>query len=316
MRRVILGFCVLLLVLLAAWALGPRVAIDETIHAEEIPSDIDAWIKQQEAAVPDLVAGSEKRIVWANGVGQRSDKVLVYLHGFSSSRQETAPLAENLASALGTNLFETRLTGHGRSEAAMTEASVNDWLNDAMEALAIAQRLGDEVIVIGVSTGGTLAWWLAARAPQQLDKLVLISPNFKLRAGGTELLAGPWGEQITRLLMGEARCFETQNPQQAKYWTECYQTKALQPMFGLLKLVESIPASAVSQPVFAAYSPGDTVVDALYSQARLAELEASQLTTMIVKGANDPKQHVLAGDILSPATTDSLAAAIADFVLQ
>ena len=82
---------------------------------------------------------------------------VVYLHGFSATRQETAPLAECVADSLGANLFETRLAGHGREREPLADVRAEDWLHDAAEALAIAARLGERVIVIGTSTGATLA---------------------------------------------------------------------------------------------------------------------------------------------------------------
>ena len=57
---------------------------------------------------------------------------VVYIHGFSASRMETAPLADTIATALGANLFYARLAGHGRGGAAMGEPSVQDWLADGV----------------------------------------------------------------------------------------------------------------------------------------------------------------------------------------
>lgn len=316
MKKCAVSLGLIVVFLAALWVVGPRVEIDTSIQDISLPDDIGQWLVEREAAFPDMVIGSEKRIVWASGTGVRTKQVFVYLHGFSASRQETAPLAETLASELGANLFETRLTGHGRSAEAMTEASVNAWLNDAAEALAIAERLGDEVIVIGVSTGGTLAWWLAAKEPKRVDKLVLISPNFKVRSDAASLLAGPWGEQLAGLLMGQERCFEPQNALQALYWTECYPSKVLAPMMGLLNMVEGVAAGDINQPVLAVYSPNDIVLNAQYTEQRLSQLDTAQLTRFVVEGSNDPKQHVLAGDILSPDTTEIVRTTIIDYLLQ
>ncbi|MDD4273595.1 MAG: hypothetical protein PHG14_07705 [Desulfobacter postgatei] len=38
----------------------------------------------------------------------------VYIHGFSATRKETAPLSDLVAKTLNANLFYTRLSGHGR----------------------------------------------------------------------------------------------------------------------------------------------------------------------------------------------------------
>ena len=73
----------------------------------------------------------------------------------------------------------------------MAETTVNDWANDNYEALAIGRELGEKVIVIGVSTGGTAATWLSMQ-PESEDVLafVLISPNFGPKDLSAELIIG------------------------------------------------------------------------------------------------------------------------------
>ena len=73
------------------------------------------------------------------------------------------PLPDKVAAALGANLFYTRLTGHGQDGAAMAEGSVNAWINDYAEAIAIGRAIGDKVVVIGTSTGASLATWAASQ---------------------------------------------------------------------------------------------------------------------------------------------------------
>ena len=51
-----------------------------------------------EAAFTDLRPGTNKGIVWQGADRQRRPWAVVYLHGFSASRLETAPLAEVVAS--------------------------------------------------------------------------------------------------------------------------------------------------------------------------------------------------------------------------
>ena len=39
----------------------------------------------------------------------------------------------------------------------MADGSVNAWINDYAEAIAIGRAIGDKVVVIGTSTGASLA---------------------------------------------------------------------------------------------------------------------------------------------------------------
>ena len=85
-------------------------------------AELDGWLHASEAAFTDLRPGTNKGIVWHGADRQRRPWAVVYLHGFSASRLETAPLAEVVAQALGAHVFYTRLTGHGRGGQAMAEA--------------------------------------------------------------------------------------------------------------------------------------------------------------------------------------------------
>ena len=73
---------------------------------DEIP-DLQALLLESPA---DLIPGTEKRLTW-HDEEQQTEWSVVALHGFSASRQESAPLAELVAKQLGANLFETRFSG-------------------------------------------------------------------------------------------------------------------------------------------------------------------------------------------------------------
>ena len=92
--------------------LGPRVEVDtrvpEVTFPDSSPPAVAGWIAEGEARHDDLVPGTEKTVVWADSTSRSSTPLsLVYLHGFSATRQEVYPLAEELARSLGANLFLT-----------------------------------------------------------------------------------------------------------------------------------------------------------------------------------------------------------------
>jgi len=124
-RRPILISLGPLALLIVGFLSGPRVAIDTTLQPVTLPADLDQYLTAAEARFSDITPGTEKTIVWAGEVGRRTPLSIVYLHGFSATRQETVPLPAQVAARLQANLFATRFTGHGRSGAAMLEGSVN-----------------------------------------------------------------------------------------------------------------------------------------------------------------------------------------------
>src|SRR5882724_4963260 len=181
-RRIVLAVLGLVVVLVLTFVLGPRVAVDTTVRFDPkaIGDDPQAYLAREEAAVPNIRDGLEKEIIWANPmVHAKTRLAIVYIHGFSASKGEVRPLPDDVADQLDANLFYTRLTGHGQDGAAMAQGSVNAWINDYEEALAIGRAIGDKVIVIATSTGGSLAVWAATQpaASDGVAAIAFISPN-------------------------------------------------------------------------------------------------------------------------------------------
>ena len=121
----------------------------------------------------------------------------------------------------------------------MAEATADDWLNDTAEALAAARAVGEEVIVISTSTGGTLAA-LAATQPELIEGvkgIVFVSPNFGLNTPLEPLLTWPAARYLLPALAGDRYSFEPENEGQATFWTTEYPSVAILPMAALVKTV-------------------------------------------------------------------------------
>jgi alpha-beta hydrolase superfamily lysophospholipase len=296
---------------------GPRVRFEDRWTEPTLPVDLDAYLERSEGDVPDLRPGDARSVVWLDPEAPAvTPWALVYLHGFSADRHEVEPLVTELASDLGANVYFARLTGHGRDGAAMAEASVEDWLDDTAEAVAIGGFIGQRVVLVGTSTGGTLALWAAAREESQdrIDALVLISPNLGLRDPTARLLLWPWGGAMARVIVGPERCFQPKNAEHERHWTTCYPTRALLPMMALVDRVRSLEPGAVTVPTFVAYSRDDEVVDPAETDRVMAHLAARPPDFYVVEGSTDPEHHVIAGAITSPETTESVRRRILDFL--
>ncbi len=298
--------------------MGPTVPIDQTIRPANVSEDVEAYVAQEEAKIRGLRPNTEKIIIWANPeTKEKTPLVLVYLHGYSATRQEIAPVVDNVAQALGANVFYTRMTGHGLDGEALAKATVNDWLNDGIEAIEIGRHLGDRIVIIGSSTGGTLATWLATQeGMSDVAALVFVSPNFRLNTWQGELLLWPWAEVFVPLIAGAERSIEPFNEQHALYWTTTYPTVAAMPIQGLIKLSRDLDLSQIKQPLFIVYSPEDQVVDPKVTQTRFAEFGSRLKKLIALAETQDPLNHVITGAIRSPGTTEAVVQMILEFLAE
>jgi esterase/lipase len=304
--------------LAALVALGPRPRVKGDPQPAPPPDDLEAWLAAREGRFADIVPGTEARIQWADPATRaRTAWSVVYLHGFSGTRQEAAPLPERIAADLGANLYEPRLSGHGRGADPLAEPTADDWLFDAAEAVLVGRRLGERVLVLGVSTGGTLGTWLAGTGrlgPQ--DVLVLLSPNYALPDSRAPMLLWPWGHLIVRAVEGEYRAWAPHNADHARFWTTRYPSRALIPLQALLREVERLDFSAIVTPTLLLYGPEDQIIDPSRTEQRFPEIGAAHKQMLPLLRGEDPDRHVLAGDILSPSGTEEALAAVRDFLLE
>ena len=284
----------------------------------QLPDNIEAWLADSERRVASqyaLIPDTEKRVTWYGEAGARTPYAVVNLHGFSATRQETAPLAERVAAALGANLFETRLTGHGHTRQPMHEVQAEDWLDDTAEALAIGARLGDRIVVIGTSTGGTLALAMSNHdTADAVSDIVVISPNLQPGDGKAAWLTRPAGPLIARLIAGDTRSWEAHNELQARYWSTSYPIEAAIEMMRLVDLLDSRLPLQLQQNLLVLLSPDDEVVSPEATRQAFEQISAPHKALIEIEDVGDPSNHVLAGDILSPGSTDDIAALIVDFV--
>lgn len=218
-------------------------------------SELEKEIFSIEAREENLKQDNEARIIWADSTKkEKTPYSLVYLHGFSASQEEGNPVHRDVAKRYGMNLYLPRLHEHGLKEKEpLLDLTPESLVESAKYAVAIGKQLGEKVILISTSTGGTLSLYLASENPE-IAGLILYSPNIDLYDGSATILNKNWGLQITRLVMG-GNYMSSNNPSSpAAYWTKNYRLEALISLRSLLDatMKEEI-FKKVKQPVFLGY---------------------------------------------------------------
>ncbi|MCK9410755.1 MAG: alpha/beta fold hydrolase [Prolixibacteraceae bacterium] len=257
--------------------------------------------------------GCRARIIWANdSTKQATENVLLYLHGFSASWREGYPVNEEFAKRYGCNAFFARLAAHGEiSENPLLDMTPERLYESAKEALVIAHQLGQKVIIMGCSTGCTLALKLAADFPNLVDGMILYSPNVQIKNKTAVLLSGHWGLQIAQLNFGgKFRVLDDDpNGDICKYWNCVYRAEATVYLQQLLDATMNKEQFAkVKCPVFMGYyykdeQNQDDIVEVKASLKMFKELGTPEGKKRAVDFPN-AGNHVLCSPLLSGAVPE------------
>jgi pimeloyl-ACP methyl ester carboxylesterase len=268
MRKKWLKWLLLIPVLLyILYLLGPSPSTP--VYSKELPAipsapaALETYIRDNEAR-HKLKPDNEARIVWANDSSRSmTEYAIVYLHGFSASQGEGDPVHRYTARRYGCNLYLSRMAEHGiDTPEAMVNLTADEYWESAKQALAIGQQLGKKVILMGTSTGGSLALQLAAAFPDKVAALILMSPNIAINDPNAWMVNNHWGLQIAHMVTGSPYIIskEDYGPLYRQYWYPKYRSEAVVALEEYLETAMVKPTfEKVTQPVEMLYYYKDPV---------------------------------------------------------
>lgn len=233
-----IAFVVFFLALFVLYISGPRPSKQ---HWSKVLPDVPKSIQQIEEFVSSqerkhsVKPGNHARIVWADSNHQKTPYSVIYLHGFSASQEEGNPVHTDFARKFGCNLFLSRLADHGIDTTEQLLFFTGDRLwESAKEALMIGRTLGDSVIIMSTSTGGTVALMLAAAYPELVHSLINLSPNIAINNPLAFLSNNPWGLQLTYQVVGKYNLAQTDSVRK-RYWNDKYRVESVVQLQELLE---------------------------------------------------------------------------------
>ena len=297
-----------IILLLGVYFLGPspgKPVYSKVMSA--VPDDaeeLEKYIADQELKHKTKPA-NEAQIIWVDSSRQKTPYSVVYLHGFSASQAEGDPTHRRFAREFGCNLFLSRLADHGidTTEALLQFTPDRVW-ESAKEALAIGKVLGNKVILLSTSTGGTLALMLAAEYPQDVFALVNLSPNIAINDAAAFLLNDPWGLQIARMVMGGDYRVTDASEEHAKYWNKKYRLESL------TQLEELVESSMTDKTFKGVTQPSLTLYYYKNEEEQDPQVKVSAMLTMnerlgtpadlkVAKAMPDAGAHVIGSSMTS-----------------
>jgi len=255
-RFILISFPFLLI--LVIYLIGPTPSTPQyNNELPQVPTDpyqLESYILENESR-HKIKPDNEARIIWFDSTNRKTSYSVIYLHGFSASQEEGDPVHTNFAKRFGCNLYLPRLADHGvdTTEQLLYFTADRLWAS-TKEALAIGQAIGEKVIVISTSTGGTVALMLAAEFPERVHALINMSPNIAINDPSAFMLNDPWGLQIARLVLGSQYQEIKYTPERQQYWNGKYRLEAVTQLEELVETkMTNSTFSKVTQPSLTLY---------------------------------------------------------------
>lgn len=299
---------VVLLLLAVGYVLGPKPAKPDfsKLILPKYSSDLrvlEDSIINSESTYP-LKPDNEARIVW-DSLYQKTPYVFVYLHGNAASQEEGDPIHEALAHRYGCNLFLSRLARHGlQTDEPMLRLTALEWMQSALDAIAVGRQLGDKIILVSTSTGSTLGLYLMSKYPELIEGHIMLSPNIDLFDPRSSILVQPFGLYIARAITG-SKYYGWKAPGAARaYWYTQYRIEGLTQLKTLVNasMKESTFQHVVDPVLMLYYYLDEEHQDHLVSVTRMKEMYAQLGTPVDSKRefalpATDT--HIIGSDLFS-----------------
>jgi pimeloyl-ACP methyl ester carboxylesterase len=202
--------------------------------------------------------------------GQRTPLAFVLIHGLTNSPHQFEEFGQLLWSR-GHNVLVPRMPFHGHNSARLREIwplRAEDLRDYADETVDLAAGLGEEIIVVGVSGGGTVAAWIGQNRPE-VSQVVSIAP----------FLGAPGKARPVGNLLMNACCrlpsIDLTNPKEPpRTWV--YRGQSTRPLAQTVRLGKAMYEQAAAYPpaagrIIVLTAAGDNQVDNVATQ-RLVKL--------------------------------------------
>jgi esterase/lipase len=316
MKKFLSALFLIILVILIVYLVGPEepkpnLSLDLPSLSGDL-NTIESVILKREKTL-NVKTDNESRFVWVNdSLKERTEWALLYLHGFSASWYEGYPVNVEFARQFGCNAYFPRLAAHGiDTTEALIDMTPDALWESAKEALMVARKIGKRVVVMGTSTGGTLALKLASEYPEYVDALILYSPNVRINNPAAFLLSKPWGLQIARMVYKSSYRITNEDfdSKECQYWNCKYRLEAVVYLQQLVeKTMKKDVFERITCPVFLGYYYKDNEnqdqvvrVDAAINMFKQLGTPDDLKTEMAFPDAGE---HVIAGELFSKSVDE------------
>ncbi|MEW6526129.1 MAG: alpha/beta hydrolase [Spirochaetota bacterium] len=176
MKKFLIALVIIIVALIAIDAYQSHITY--TYTPKKLPATFDEYyqLKLKESKEKGTRPHNEEKLLQ---FAPKTKIAMLYIHGYGASRGEGEFVIDTIAKKLKYNTYYLRLPGHGTNMDDHKNTEYYQLLDTAIEAAQMTKLLGDKLVIIGTSMGGTIATYIAAEHPDIPDAVILVSPFYR-----------------------------------------------------------------------------------------------------------------------------------------
>ncbi|GAF01743.1 alpha/beta hydrolase [Saccharicrinis fermentans] len=242
--------------LLLLFCLGVSLSAQLLEKEGAVLQQLEERLTTRELSHEDIKPGNEAKIIWSSTYPYKKSPIaFLYLHGFGASHREGEPIMSMLSKDYQANVYMSRLKEHGLNRRdGFKYLTEENYIASAKEALEYAKLIGDKVVIVSTSTGGTHALILAATYPD-VEAIILYSPFIGLPEGSKgDMITKPGGRALFKITKFGAIQRVKRPGEVGKFWSTSYHLKGYVTLMNLVRHSMCTEIfSEVTCPVFLGY---------------------------------------------------------------
>jgi carboxylesterase len=217
----------------------------------------------------DFVEGGKPFLFEGNEVG------VLISHGFTGTTSGMKLLGEYLHKKEGWTVLGPCLKGHGETPQAMSMTTAEDWIRSIEEGLSTLQARCKHIVMTGLSMGGCLTLYMAAKYPEVFKAIAPI--NACLYFGAPDFAAWAYDKDAPATIKGVGN--DVKDPSVIEIAYADVPVPCIREIYGLMAVTRDL-LPRVTAPTLVLVSPEDHVVPASNSD-------------VIMQGIKSPKREML-----------------------
>ena len=222
----------------------------------------------------DFVEGGKPILLEGNEVG------VLLSHGFTGTTSCMRPLAEHLHREEGWTVLAQQLKGHGETPEAMSHTTAEDWIRSLEVGLKTLQSRCKHVFMAGLSMGGCLTMYLAAKYPDAFKAVVPI--NACLDFGSPDFAA--WAFQADAPVTIKGVSNDVKDPSVIELAYSEVPVRCIREIYGLMAVTRDM-LPRVTAPTLVMVSPEDHVVPPANSYEILQKVSSNHREMLLLNNS-------------------------------